>query len=474
MTSDADIAYASARDLAAAYRRRALSPVEVTDALLARLDALEPQLNAFCLVDRAGALAAARASEARHARGVPLGALDGVPATIKDLVLMRGFPTRRGSRLVEPVPDAEDAPAVARLREAGAVILGKTTTPEFGWKAIGDSPLTGITRNPWNPERTPGGSSAGAAAACAAGIAPLHVGSDGAGSIRIPASFTGIFGMKATFGRVPAHPPSPMSLLSNVGPLTRSVCDGAAMLNVLARPDHRDPYALPPAGRDWLAGIDDGIRGMRVAYSPDLGYATVDPEIAACCAAAARRFEAMGAIVEEVGRIFPSPREALLTLWRAGVARVLAAFPEEKVRQSCDPGLLRVAAEGARVSGSDYVAADLERSALGRQMAAFHQRYDLLLTPMMPVPALPVGQDINDPASETNWIDWSPFSYPFNMTRQPACSVPCGLTGAGLPIGLQIIGPLYADDRVLRAARAFEASEPVRRPAIASTTPEDR
>jgi aspartyl-tRNA(Asn)/glutamyl-tRNA(Gln) amidotransferase subunit A len=467
MTSAADIAYASALDLAEAYRRKALSPVEVAEALLARLDRLEPRLNAFCLVDRDGALAAARASEERWQRGVPLGALDGVPATIKDLVLMRGFPTRRGSRLVEPVPDAEDAPAVARLREAGAVILGKTTTPEFGWKAIGDSPLTGITRNPWNLERTTGGSSAGAAAACAAGIAPLNIGSDGAGSIRIPSSFTGIFGLKATFGRVPAHPPSPMSLLSNVGPMTHSVRDAAAMLNTLARPDHRDPYSLPPAPRDWLAGIDDGVKGWRIAYSPDLGHAKVDPEVAQCCAAAARRFEELGAIVEEVGRIFPSPREALLTLWRAGTARILAAWPDDKVRELCDPGLVVIAAEGARISGSDYVAADLERSALGRQMAAFHQTYDLLLTPMMPVPALPVGQDVNDRASETNWVDWSPFSYPFNMTRQPAASVPCGLTRGGLPIGLQIVAPLYAEDRVLRAARAFEAKEPARRPLLA-------
>ena len=223
MVQLSEIAFVSALDLAGLYRDKALSPVEAAEALFARLDALEPKLNAFCVVDRDGALAAARDSERRWLEGRPLGPLDGVPATIKDLVPMRGFPTRRGSRLIDATQEwAEDGPAVARLREAGAVIMGKTTTPEFGWKAIGDSPLTGITRNPWDLQRTPGGSSAGAAAACAGGIAPLHVGSDGAGSIRIPASFTGIFGMKATFGRVPAHPPSPMGLLSNVGPLTRS------------------------------------------------------------------------------------------------------------------------------------------------------------------------------------------------------------------------------------------------------------
>jgi aspartyl-tRNA(Asn)/glutamyl-tRNA(Gln) amidotransferase subunit A len=466
MTGASEIAFTSALDLAAMYRAKALSPVEATEALFARLDALQPDLNAFCVVDRDGAFAAARASEARWVKGRPLGPLDGVPVTIKDLVPMRGFPTLRGSRLIDPAQDwAEDGPAVARLREAGAVILGKTTTPEFGWKAIGDSPLTGITRNPWNLQHTPGGSSAGAAAACAAGIAPLHVGSDGAGSIRIPSAFTGIFGIKATFGRVPAHPPSPMGLLSNVGPMARSVRDAAAMLNVLARPDPRDPYTLPPETRDYLAGIDGGVRGLRVAYSPDLGVAKVDPEIAACCAAAARQFEALGAFVEEVGAIFPSPREALLTLWGAGAARVLAAFPKER-HALCDPGLVAVAAEGERIRAVDYVAADLARTALGATMAEFHRRYDLLLTPMMAVPALPVGQDLNDPATERSWIDWSPFSYPFNLTRQPAASIPCGLTGTGLPIGLQIVGPLYAEDRVLQAARAFEQTQPERRPTI--------
>jgi aspartyl-tRNA(Asn)/glutamyl-tRNA(Gln) amidotransferase subunit A len=466
MIGASEIAFATALDLVELYRGKALSPVEATQAMFARLDALQSSLNAFCVIDRDGAFAAARASEQRWVDGQPLSALDGVPATIKDLVLMRGFPTLRGSRLVDPEQDwSEDGPAVARLREAGVVILGKTTTPEFGWKAIGDSPLTGITRNPWNPERTTGGSSAGAAAACAAGIAPLHVGSDGAGSIRIPAAFTGIFGIKASFGRVPAYPPSPMGLLSNVGPMTRSVRDAAAMLNVLARPDHRDPYALMPEDHDYLAGIDDGVRGLRIAYSPDLGYAKVDPEIAAECAHAALHFADLGATVDGIGAIFPSPRDALLTLWAAGAAVLLSVYPKQRLSQ-CDPGLITVAAEGEQIRAVDYVAADMVRNELGKRMAAFHQRYDLLLTPMMPVPALPVGQDLNDPETERNWVDWSPFSYPFNMTRQPAATVPCGLTRAGLPIGLQIVGPLYAEDRVLRAARAFEQTQPERRPTL--------
>jgi aspartyl-tRNA(Asn)/glutamyl-tRNA(Gln) amidotransferase subunit A len=466
MAGDAEISYASAERLGELYRTKALSPVEAASALVARIEALEPKLNAFVLVDHEGSLTAARASEARFARGEPLGPLDGVPATIKDLVMMRGFPTRRGSRMIDPVPDGEDGPATARLREAGAVILGKTTAPEFGWKAVGDSPLTGITRNPWNLEHTPGGSSSGAAAACAAGIAPLHVGSDGAGSIRIPAAFTGIFGLKASFGRVPAHPYGPLGLLSNVGPMTRQVRDAALMLNAICRPDHRDGYALPPETRDFLNGIEDGVAGLRIAFSPDFGYARVDPEISACIAASARRFEELGARVEEVGDVFASPRDALFTIWAAGLARIMAGYPAEK-HELCDPGLRAMATEGARISAADYVAADLARAALCSRMAEFHRRYDLLLTPMMPVPALPVGQLFNDPARERSWLDWSPFSYPFNMTRQPAASVPCGLTAVGLPIGLQIVGPLYAEDRVLRAARAFETAQPDRRPPLA-------
>jgi aspartyl-tRNA(Asn)/glutamyl-tRNA(Gln) amidotransferase subunit A len=463
MAHEEDVAYASAVSLLELYRRRALSPIEMTRLLLDRLDALQPQLNAFCIVDRDGALAAARESEGRWQRGEPAGRLDGVPVTIKDLVLMRGFPTLRGSRVVDPNQDwSEDAPATARLREAGAVILGKTTTPEFGWKALGDSPLTGITRNPWDLSRTPGGSSAGAVAACAAGIGPLHVGSDGAGSIRIPSAFTAVFGFKPSFGRVPAYPPSPMGFLSHVGPITRTVADAALMLSVLSGPDHRDPYALPPADAGYLDRLEGGVRGWRIAYSATLGYAKVDPDIAGSVREAAEQFQALGAIVDEVDAIFASPREALFTLWAAGAAKLLSTFSSDR-DEVVDPGLVATAAAGEQISALDYLGADLIRTSLAQQMAAFHGRYDLLLTPMMPVAALPVGQDLNDLATERYWIDWSPFSYPFNMTRQPAASIPCGLTRAGLPIGLQIVGPLYADDRVLRAARAFETTQPERR-----------
>jgi aspartyl-tRNA(Asn)/glutamyl-tRNA(Gln) amidotransferase subunit A len=257
-----------------------------------------------------------------------------------------------------------------------------------------------------------------------------------------------------------------MGLLAHIGPMARTVADAALLLTVLSGADHRDPYALPPEDKDYAAGLEEGVRGWRIAYSPTLGYAKVDPEIAAAAAEAARRFEALGAIVDQVDAIFDSPREALFTLWAAGAAKLLAGFHANR-REVIDPGLVAIAEEGERISAVDYVGADLVRTWLARQMAEFHRKYDLLLTPMMPVPALPVGQDLNDPATERHWIDWSPFSYPFNLTRQPAASIPCGLTSAGLPIGLQIVGSLYADDRVLRAAHAFEATQPERRAPLA-------
>jgi aspartyl-tRNA(Asn)/glutamyl-tRNA(Gln) amidotransferase subunit A len=470
MSGDRELGFMSANALLDAYRRKTLSPVEATKAALARIERLEPKLNAFVLVDAEGALAAARESEMRWAKGAPKGLVDGVPTTIKDIVLTKGWPTLRGSRLTKRDQVwNEDSPAVARLREHGAVFLGKTTTPEYGWKALGDSPLTGITRNPWNLAHTPGGSSAGAAATLAAGIGALAIGTDGGGSIRIPAAFCGIAGIKATFGRVPAYPPSAMGLLSHVGPMARTIADTALMLSVLAETDARDPYHLPShdAGRDkdYRGGLADGVKGLRIAISRDLGYAKVDPEIAAAFDKAVARFRELGAIVEEAHPGFASPRDAFTVLWTAGAARAMRAVSAAD-RALMDPGFVASVDVGARLSAVDYLDADTARTSLGQTMGAFHERYDLLLTPTVAVPALPVGADLNDPATERYWIDWTPFSYPFNMTRQPAATVPCGLTKAGLPIGLQIVGPLYAESLVLRAASAYEATQAARWPAL--------
>jgi aspartyl-tRNA(Asn)/glutamyl-tRNA(Gln) amidotransferase subunit A len=458
MSGDRELGFMAATDLLDAYRRKTLSPVEATKAALARLERLEPKLNAFVLVDAEGALAAARESEARWVKGTPKGWVDGVPTTIKDIVLTKGWPTLRGSLLSKrDQPWHEDAPAVARLREHGAVFLGKTTTPEFGWKALGDSPLTGITRNPWNLAHTPGGSSAGAAATLAAGIGALAVGTDGGGSIRIPSAFCGIAGIKATFGRVPAYPASPVGLLSNVGPMARTIEDTALMLTVLAGTDLRDPYRLPWREKDYRDGLGGGVKGLRIAFSRDLGYARVDPDIAAAVEKAAGTFRELGAQVEAKDPGFASPRDAFTVLWTAGAARAMAnTSPGD--RQLMDPGFAASVETGARLSAVDYLDADATRTALGQTMSDFHATYDLLLTPTVAVPALPVGADLSDPASERYWIDWTPFSYPFNMTRQPAATVPCGLTKSGLPIGLQIVGRLYEESLVLRAARAYEAT----------------
>jgi aspartyl-tRNA(Asn)/glutamyl-tRNA(Gln) amidotransferase subunit A len=442
-----DLAFATATELLDLFRRRKASPVEAAEAALAQVDRHEKTLNCFIHLDREGALATAREAEARWAKGAPAGLLDGVPVTIKDLVDVKGVPTRRGSRLTSPAPATADGPATARLRAANAVILGKTTTPEFGWKALGDSPLTGATKNPWDTARTPGGSSAGAAAGLAAGMGALAVGTDGGGSIRIPCSFCGLPGIKATFGRVPAWPLSPMGLLANIGPMARSVDDVALMLTVLGGEDGRDPYALPPDG-DWREGIDRGVEGLKIAFSPTLGYAKVDGEVARLVAAAARSFAELGVLVEEEDPGFANPHDAFNVLWQSGATRALSAFAE----RPGDPGLAKVLERGRRFSAVDYLEADAVRSDLGHRMALFHRRYDLLLTPTVAVPALPYGE-----GDHPDWIDWTPFSYPFNMTRQPAATVPCGLTTNGLPVGLQIVGPLYADALVLRAAKAIES-----------------
>ncbi len=447
------------------YRRKTLSPVEATKAVLARIAALNPSLNAFLLVDEEAALGAARASEARWMKGAPQGLVDGVPATVKDIMISRGWPTLRGSKTVRrDQPWDEDAPMVARLREHGAVLIGKTTTPEFGWKAIGDSPLTGITRNPWNRERTPGGSSAGAAVAAAAGMGPLHLASDGGGSIRIPSSFTGVFGIKPTYGLVASSPPSPFAVVSHTGPMTRTVTDAALMLSVIAGWDPRDPYALPPAKRDYR-GLDGGIKGLRFAYSPTLGYAKVDPEVARLVEAAVHALEALGANVERADPGFASPRDTFWTLWSASCAKVLATMDATQ-RALVDPGLQVAAERGARVSAVDLINAEGERAQLMQKTNAFLARYDVLLTPTVAVPALPVGQDLNDPGSEEVWIDWTPFSYPFNMSHQPAANIPCGFTSAGLPVGLQAVAALDRDALVLRVARTYEAAHPFKMPSI--------
>src|SRR6516225_3397533 len=340
----------SAAGLVRAYRRRELSPVEVTQAVLQRIERLNPHYNAFCLVDADEALRSAMRSEERWQKNEPLSFVDGVPATIKDLVLTKGWPTLRGSRTVDASHSwDEDAPATQRLREAGAVIIGKTTTPEFGWKGVCDSPLTGTTRNPWNPAMTPGGSSGGAAVAAALRIGCLDIGTDGGGSIRIPAGFTGTFGFKPTFGQVPAYPLSPFGTVAHLGPLTADVADAARMLTVMSRPDHRDWTALPDMRRDFSAGLDGGVAGLRIALSVTLGYVQVDRDIAKLVEGAAQALAGAGAIVEQRDPGFSDPFETFKTHWYTGAANLLRSMPANK-HHDLDPGLLAIAGEGERIA----------------------------------------------------------------------------------------------------------------------------
>jgi aspartyl-tRNA(Asn)/glutamyl-tRNA(Gln) amidotransferase subunit A len=461
-----DLAMLTATKLLAAYRQRSLSPVEVTHACLDRIEALDSRLNAFVLVDGDAALETARASEARWVRNEPMGLIDGIPATLKDLVLTRGWPTLRGSKAISPdQPWEEDAPATARLREQGAVLLGKTTTPELGFKGVTDSPLTGITRNPWAPDRTPGGSSGGAAVAAATGMGVLHIGTDGGGSIRIPASFTGIFGLKPTFGRVPAYPMSPFGTVAHVGPMTRTVADAALMLRVLARPDPRDWQTVPYADEDFAAQLDAGVTGLRIAYAPTLNSAAVNPEVAALVLRAVENFEELGASVEEVTLDMPGVADVFHKHWAAGAATVLAGFTDEQKRMM-DPDLLTFGIQGEAISLLEYQQAVLARGRYGMQMNVFHQHYNLLLMPTMPIPAFTAGNQFPGADTGGDWVDWTPLTYPFNLTQQPAASIPCGMTAAGLPVGLQIVGQKYRDDLVLRAARAFETLFPIALPPL--------
>ena len=463
-----DLADCSATELLQLYRSRQASPVEATRAVLARIDQLNPRLNAFCHLAPDEALASAQASEARWREGRPMGVLDGVPTSIKDLILTRGWPTLRGSRTVDPKQawDA-DAPATARLREAGAVLLGKTTTPEFGCKGETNSPLTGISRNPWDPSKTPGGSSGGTAAAVAAGMGPLSVGTDGAGSVRIPAAFCGNFGLKPSFGRVPAYPLSPMGTVAHLGPHTMSVRDAALMMNVLKQPDARDWTSLPPDDTDYLAHLDRGIRGLKIAYSPALGFAKgIHPEVAAAVQAAVRQLQDAGAIVEQVDPGIDDPLPITIGLWFAGAWAIWNTLNAEQ-QALADPDFASEAEQGSKYGVLDLHKLTLARGALGAHMRQFMQRYDLLVTPAVAVPAFDARPPASVPMTPESMLGWTPFSYPFNLTQQPACTIPCGLTQAGLPIGLQFVGPMFGDALVLRAARAYEQLRPIARPQLA-------
>lgn len=459
--SQGELCYLSAIELRELYRKRALSPVEVTDAILERIERLNPTLTAFITVTADLARKQALEAEQAYAAGHDRPPLLGVPLSIKDVTPTRGVRTTRGSLLWKDwIPEA-DAPVVERLYAAGGVLLGKTNTPELGWKGDSGNRVVGPTHNPWKIGRTAGGSSGGAAAAVAAGLGPLAQGTDGAGSIRIPAAFCGIFGFKPSFGLIPYYPPSAVESLAHMGPMTRTVADAALMLNVMAGPDPRDRNSLNPTGIDYLASLKGEIAGLRACWISRAGDVPVDPEVARLAEDAARAFSELGCEVEALPEPLDVPYTALHLIWSTAMAAV-HRDDLEQVRELLDPGRLAVIEAGLNVRGVDLAWAHAERSAYADRLRRLMERYDILLTPTVPVPAFAAGADHPGEIQghPTTYLSWTPFTYPFNFSGQPAATVPCGFTSEGLPVGLQIVGRWRDDVTVLRAASAFERCRP--------------
>lgn len=466
--TNTSLAAMPATEMTRAFAQKTLSPKEALGAVLDRLDQVESTINAFIHVDREGAMKAATDAEERYRNGVPLGPLDGVPISVKDMLLTKGMPTRKGSLTTDPdAPQDVDAPAVARARAGGVVLYGKTTTTEFGGSPYSNSPLTGDTHSPWNPKYGCAGSSMGAAAHLAAGVGTLAIGNDASGSIRMPASFGGIYGLKPTFGMVANWPPSSAGILGHTGPMGRNVADSSLLLQVIAGPDVRDPYSLPRQNAVLDADPIADITGMRIAYSPGLGLVDPDADVRAATDAAARTFADLGAEVELVDPDFSGLFEAYNCLRICNRAASYRASGAGDKRETMDELVARVLDQSRDYDADDLIAAMRHREALVARMKAFHETYDILLTPTVAVAPFPLGTGPTPQDDHWFQIDgrvWSPYTFAFNMTHQPAASIPCGLTGAnsheapGLPIGLQIVAAPYRDDLVLRASRAFEAS----------------
>lgn len=470
MTLRNDICRMDALTLAAKVRDKELSATEVTQAVLARMEILEPHLHAFATPTPEVARAAAKAVDARIAAGEDAGPLAGVPVGIKDLVATAGIRTAMGSALYRDfIPDEDDI-VVERLKAAGAIIIGKTNVPELGYSGVGHNPLGVTTRNPWNTALTPGGSSAGSGASVAAGVAPFAIGSDGGGSVRIPSAHCGLYGIKASMGRVPLYPGcrderypgvSSWESLEHIGPMSRTVADAALMLKVITGPDPRDRYSIPAADFDYLEASRGDIKGLRVAYSEDLGYAAVDPEVRRVVADAVKVFEReLGCTVEQAD---PGWEDSLATFWTlvagdtdlTGMRRLMQGREKEMSPHLVD--LLR-----HPWTAESFTDAKMSRQKLCNQMWRFMAKYDLLLTPTLAVPPFPVhmqGPEMIEgrmvPAGA-----WLAFTHPMNMTGQPAATVPAGFTRDGLPVGLQIVGRHLDDQTVLKASGAFERARP--------------
>ena len=457
---DLDLDYAPAHELAALVRSRELSPVDLMQRSLARIEALNPTLNAFVEVDAEGALEQARALEARLAAGEDAGPFAGLPLGVKDLENAAGFVTTKGSRLYRDNRVDFDDALVARLRAAGAIVVGKTNTPEFGHIPFTDNELFGATLNPWNLERTPGGSSGGSSAALASGMVPLATASDGGGSIRIPACYTGLYGLKPSQGRTPIAPrtmPTWLSI-SCYGPLTRCVRDAAIYLDVVAGPHPEDPESLPPPDVSYVHTLEEPLPKLRIAFNETLGVTRVQRDVLREVRAAAEAFADMGHEVEENHDEIPE-----MGGWWARVSAFQSLGQEwdnfSTRHDEFTARYIRQLDRALEVGPSDFQEFLRRRGQLVSWTARLFERYDLLLTPTLPTeafaPAGPIPREIEgEPANAIA------FTYPFNFTGHPAASVPAGLTDSGLPCGLQIVAPRHRDDLVLRASRAYEQARP--------------
>jgi aspartyl-tRNA(Asn)/glutamyl-tRNA(Gln) amidotransferase subunit A len=469
MTDD-DLNFMPAVALAPMIRTKKISPVEVMQALLRRVEKLEPQLNAFASFDGDRAMAKAREAEAALMGSGPIGPMHGLPVTIKDLAATKDFPTQSGSKITAGTRPNADTPFVTRLTDAGAIVIGKTTTSEFGWTGVSRSPLTGITHNPWKHGFNAGASSAGAGVAAAAGYSALHQGSDGAGSIRMPSHFCGIYGIKPSFGRIPYAPLGVGDNTSHIGPMTRGVADSALMMSVMSGPHPLDHTTLEAWPADYCGRLEDGIAGAKIAFSPDLGHARVDPDVAALVRKAAEDFAAsVGAPLVDVSLPWgPKGPELGRKMWAAHVTRLAKHLPQWESQM--DPGLVACIRDGGEVTMDQYQALRERKHAYIADIHMFFEDWDFLITPTVSVAAFPAEKLMPDhwPTHPWDWMSWAEFSYPFNMSWNPAATVPCGFTAEGLPVGMQIVGKRFNDLGVLQASRAFEKALPWadKRPAL--------
>ncbi|MHB2205387.1 amidase family protein [Methylobacterium sp. CM6257] len=452
--------FMTALELRRLIAARAVSPAELTERALTRAEANQASLNAFCLLMPEEARAAAWQAEEAVMRGSPLGLLHGLPVSVKDLIAVAGVPYASGSRAMAGNVAAVDAPSVERLRAAGAIIIGKTTTSEFGAKPVGDSPLTGITRHPWDLTKTPGGSSAGAAASVAAGITPFALGTDGGGSLRIPAALTGLVGFKAQFGRVPVWPTSATPTLAHVGALARNVADAALLTTAVAGHDPRDPFAVAGSVPDLLGAAEASVDGLRVAWSATLGYARPNPDVVAIARAAAMTLADQGAIVEEVEAVLEAdPADLWTAEFYAGIGTRLRGVLEDR-RDLLDPAVADVLDGALAQEMRAYYETVFARYALRDRMVSFFTHYDVLLSPTLPISSLEAGRNIPEGLDDRSLVSWVFYTYPFNLTGQPAASVCAGLTSDGMPVGLQIVGRSLSEADVLRACAAIERAQP--------------